>query len=563
MSFFDWIEIFIFVSLLLCIVPLLGNYMAQVFQGEKTILYAYLNPIENFTYRIAKIDPNEEMGWKKYIKAMLLFNLLGFLLLFIIQLLQSVLPLNQEHFRSVPWDLAFNTAISFVTNTNWQAYAGEGTLSILTQMGGLTVQNFLSAATGCSALLALIRGITRKSTATIGNFWVDFVRSIIYILLPLSFIFAVVLVSQGVVQTFSSYQKVITLEQHQQVIPLGPVASQVAIKQLGTNGGGFFNANSAHPFENPNALTNFLELLAIVLIPTALTYAYGSMIGSKRHGWLLFLAMFLLWSGGLIIAIYSELMPNPLMNAAPLMEGKETRFGLISSILWSVTTSATANGSVNAMLSSLSPLAGGVALFNIMLGELVFGGVGVGLCSMLMFVFLTIFLSGLMVGRSPEYRGKKIEKKEILWTIIAVLAPCLLILVGSGISSVVSMGIASLGNGGPHGLTEILYAFTSASGNNGSAFASLNANTMYYNLILGLVMVLARIAILVPSVAIGGLFAEKKTAPPSVGAISTDTVLFLFLLLGVILIVGALTFFPALTLGPLVEHLLMLKGQAF
>lgn len=537
--------------------------MSKVFQGERTFLHFLLEPLEKLSYWVGGIDIHVEMGWKTYVKALLLFNLFGFLALFLIQMTQNILPLNPQHFGAVSWPLSFNTAMSFATNTNWQSYAGETSLSYFTQMCGLTVQNFLSAATGNAALLALIRGITRKTTATIGNFWVDLTRTIIYLLLPLALIFALVLVSQGVIQTLSPYVEVETLEGGAQTIPRGPVATQVAIKQLGTNGGGFFNANSAHPFENPNALTNFLEVVAILLIPAALTYTYGSMVGSKRHGWILFSAMLLIWAGDLSLSLYSEHLHNPVLNASPLLEGKETRFGVMHTLLWSVSTTATANGSVNAMLSSLSPLSGGIALFNIMLGELAFGGVGVGLCSMIMFVLLTIFLAGLMVGRTPEYMGKKIEKREMQWVSLAILTPIALILIGSGFSIIFPEALSSLGNKGPHGLSEILYAFSSAAGNNGSAFAGLNANTAFYNVSLGFVMLIGRLSILIPSLAIAGGLAQKRTSPFSLGVFSTNTILFLILLMGVIIIVGALTFFPALSLGPIVEQILMLKGESF
>ena len=559
----DWIQILLFIVCLFCFVPLLGIYLTKIFKGESTFLHPLLRPLEKVSYRIAGINPNEEMGWRSYLKALLLFNLLGFLLLFALLLLQPLLPFNPQQMRSVPWPLALNIAMSFVTNTNWQAYAGETSLSYFSQMTGLTVQNFLSAATGNAALLALIRGICRKSSDTIGNFWADMVRTVVYLLIPLAIVLAIVLTSQGVVQTLSSYVEVTTLENGQQTIPLGPAASQIAIKQLGTNGGGFFNTNSAHPFENPSGVTNFLELLAIVLIPSALTYAYGSLVGSRKHGWLLFLTMFFIWCSGLALSLYSEHLHNPIMDAAPLMEGKEMRLGVTQSLLWSVSTTATANGSVNSMLSSLSPIAGGVALFNIMLGELAFGGVGVGLSSMLMFVILTIFLMGVMVGRTPEYMGKKIEKREVQWVMIAVLVPSALILAGAGLSSICKQALAGLGNSGPHGLSEILYAFSSSAGNNGSAFAGLQANTDYYNILLALVMLLGRLSILVPSIAIAGQFVQKQPVPYSSGRFSTNTFLFLVLLLGVILIVGALTFFPALSLGPIIEQQLMLKGQAF
>lgn len=560
MGFTDLFELILFTALFICLTPLLGTYMANVFSGKATKTFGWL---ENFCYRMGGINPEEEMSWIEYGKALLLFNFLGFFSLFILQLIQAYLPLNPQNFEGVSWHLAFNTAMSFTTNTNWQSYGGENTLSYLTQMLGLTSHNYLSAATGMAALLALVRGLIRKTSETIGNFWVDLTRMVVYILLPLSIIMALVLVGEGVIQTFSPYVELETLEKAKQTIPLGPVASQIAIKQLGTNGGGFFNANSAHPFENPTPFSNLLEVLAIILIPAASVYTYGIFIGLKRHAWVLFATMFVLWGVGILIAFASEHIHNPVLGFYPNLEGQETRLGTSNSLLWAVTTTATANGSVNAMISSLSPLAGGVAMFNIMLGELVFGGVGVGLCSMIMLTLLTVFLSGLMVGRTPEYLGKKIEKREMQWVMMAVLMPGALILVGAGISCVLPIALSSLGNQGPHGLSEILYAFTSCAGNNGSAFAGLNANTPYFNLTLGTVMFLARVSIILPSLAVAGLLAKKKITPPSVGTFSTESFLFFVLLLSVILIVGALTFFPALSLGPIVEQLLMLEGQAF
>jgi K+-transporting ATPase ATPase A chain len=503
------------------------------------------------------------MSWTDYAKSLFLFNVFGFIWLFFLLLFQGYLPLNPQHFKGTSWPLAFNTAMSFITNTNWQSYAGETTLSYFTQMIGLTSQNFLSAATGMTALLALTRGIGRKTIDTIGNFWVDLVRMVVYLLLPLSIVIALVLVGEGVIQNLSSYVKVTTLENTEQTLPMGPVASQAAIKLLGTNGGGFFNANSAHPFENPSMLSNLLGMLAIMLIPTASVYAYGIMIGSKKHAWLLFLVMLLFWSGGVFLSNYSEHIRNPIVDAYPLLEGKETRFGISNSLLWSVSTTATSNGSVNAMMSSLSPLAGGVALFNIMLGGLIFGGVGVGLCSMFMLTILTVFLCGLMVGRTPEYFGKKIEKREIQWVMVAVLAPGALVLTGAGISSIFPEVLSNAASQGPHGLTELLYAFSSAAGNNGSAFASLNSNTTYFNIILAIVMLLGRISIILPSLAIAGLLAKKKTIPQSAGTFSTNSGLFFIMLVSVILIVTVLTFFPSLSLGPIIEHLLMLEGRSF
>jgi K+-transporting ATPase ATPase A chain len=519
--------------------------------------------IERGIYKLCKIDPLEEMAWQKYAGALLAFNALGFLIVFLLQITQSKLLLNPQKLTSVPWILAFNTAVSFMTNTNWQSYAGETTLSYLTQMLGLTVQNFLSAATGIAVFLALTRGIIRKTINTIGNFWADVVKSVVYILLPLSIVLSLILVSQGVVQTFNHYTEATTLEGAKQIVPLGPAASQIAIKQLGTNGGGFFNANSAHPFENPTPLSNFLEMLSLLLIPAALTYTYGIMVKNKRHGQIIFAVMLFLLLAGLTLSLYAEYTGNPLLGNAISLEGKETRFGVVNSILWSTSTTAVSNGSVNAMHSSLSPLAGGVAMFNIMLGEIIFGGVGSGMYGMLLFILLTIFLAGLMVGRTPEYLGKKIEAKEIQMTIVGILAPSAVILVGAGVAAVLPAALSSLANKGPHGLSEILYAFASAAGNNGSAFAGLNANTDFYNLTLAVTMLIGRFAVILPCLVIAGSLAAKKITPFSAGTFTTDNLTFAIILIGVILIVGALTFFPALALGPIIEHLLMLGGRAF
>lgn len=552
----DWMVLFVFAASLVGTTIALGSYIYRLSVGRQ-------GRVEGYFYRLAGVNGSIEMSWTDYGKALFQFNLWGLLVLFLIQILQGYLPLNPQNLPNVPWPLAFNTAASFVTNTNWQAYAGETTLSYFTQMIGLTVQNFVSAATGLGALLVLCRGISRKNTKTVGNFWTDLVRSTLYLFLPLAVIMAIILAEEGVIQNFSPYVEVTTLEGAKQIIPMGPAASQVAIKQLGTNGGGFFNANSTHPFENPTAFSNFLQLLAILAIPAALTYAYGRIIGSPRHGWLLFAIMFLLWGAGLAVSIASEQLHNPVLEAFPNMEGKETRLGVGNSLFWSTATTATSNGSVNTMHDSLTPLSGGVALFNIMLGELLFGGVGVGLCSMIMFVLLTVFLCGLMVGRTPEYLGKKIEKREIQWVIVAVLTPVALILLGTSSSLLMPSALSSLANSGPHGLSELLYAFSSPAGNNGSAFAGFNANTTYFNLYLGMVMIIARIAIILPSLALGGLLGNKGVSPPSSGTFSTNTLPFFVLLCCVILIVGALTFFPALVLGPIVEHFLMLDGRSF
>ena len=450
-----------------------------------------------------------------------------------------------------------------MTNTNWQSYAGETMLSHLVQMAGLTVQNFLSAATGIAVAIVLIRGLSRKTTEKLGNFWVDGIRSIVYILLPLSIIFSIILVSQGVVQTFAANINASTLEGTEQIIPLGPAASQVAIKQLGTNGGGFFNANGAHPFENPTPFSNFLQMLAIFLIPAGLTFTYGRFAGSNRQGWTVFTAMFILFAAGLIISLWSEYNPNPQMHIAGNMEGKETRFGIANSILFSVVTTDASCGAVNSMHDSFTPISGLVAMFNIMLGEVIFGGVGAGLYGMILFIILTVFIAGLMVGRTPEFLGKKIEAFEVKMAMISVLAPCVVILVFSAWAVSSASGLASLNNAGPHGLSEILYAFSSAAGNNGSAFAGLNTNTVFYNLAMGTAMLIGRFGIIVPVIAIAGSMARKKITPPSSGTFSTKSWLFILLLIGVILIIGGLTFFPAIALGPVVEHLLMNAGITF
>jgi len=553
------IEPLLLLLLLLIITPLLGTYLAWVFTGRCT----FLRIAESVCYKIAGVDPSIEMSAWEYAKQLFSFTLLGFIGLFLLLVWQDYLPLNPQHLPAVSWSLAFNIASSFVTNTNWQSYAPETTLSYFSQMAGLTVQNFLSAATGLCALLVLTRGLIRRKMDTVGNFWADLVRSILYLFLPLAIVSALILVSQGVIQNELPYINITTLEGMQTSVPMGPAASQIAIKQLGTNGGGFFNANSAHPFENPTALSNLLETFFIVMIPAALVYMYGIMINSKKRGLVLFTIMLLLWAAGLGLASIAEETHNPLFNTSTLLEGKETRFGVMNSLVWSTVTTCTANGSTNVALSSLSPLAGGVSLFNIMLEELIFGGVGVGLASMIMFVILTIFLSGLMVGRTPEYLGKKIERTEVQWAIFAILTPSALILLGTGISIALPETLGSISNLGPHGLTEILYAFASCAGNNGSAFAGFNANTEYYNIALGMIMLISRVAILLPSIAIGGLLVNKKVSPLTAGTLTTNTVLFAFMLTAVILIISALTFFPALALGPIAEQFLMSGKRAF
>ena len=559
----DFIQIILFFALLIGLTPLLGNFMFKVFTGSKHIMSPVFGWLEKLTYRSSGIDPDEETNWKSYTFSLLMFNFIGFLFVFLIQLFQAQLPLNPANLPNVSWHSAFNTSVSFMTNTNWQGYSGETTLSYFVQMIGLTVQNFVSAATGIAVLLALIRGLARKTTDKLGNFWTDLTRSTIYILLPLSIIFAVVLVGQGVVQNFKSYDTVQTLQGATQVIPMGPAASQIAIKQLGTNGGGFFNANSAHPFENPTPFSNLLEMLALLLIPAALTFTYGKMVGSTRQGWTIFKAMLILLVIGLGISLYAEYSTNPIFGNLHLMEGKETRFGITNSVLWSTATTAVSNGSVNAMHDSLSPLSGMVAMINLMLGEIIFGGVGSGLYGMVIFIIITVFIAGLMVGRTPEYLGKKIQKYEVQMAIIAVLAPNIVILLFAAWASVSAPGLSSLNNSGPHGLSEILYAYASAAGNNGSAFAGLNANTVFYNLTIGIGMLIGRFGIIIPVMAIAGSMGMKKITPSSAGTFHTDNWLFIGLLIAVILIVGGLTHFPALSLGPIVEHLLMNNGITF
>ncbi|RIK43244.1 MAG: potassium-transporting ATPase subunit KdpA, partial [Chloroflexi bacterium] len=534
-----------------------------VYTGQPTWLTPVLRPVEKLIYRSSGVKTEEEMRWTTYTSALLVFNIFGFLVLFALQLAQPFLPLNPAALPAVSWHLAFNTATSFMTNTNWQAYGGEVTLSYFTQMMGLAVQNFVSAATGMAVLIALTRGLTRRSATSIGNFWVDLVRTVLYILLPLSILLALALVSQGVVQTFAPYTQVRTLAGEVQTLPLGPAASQIAIKQLGTNGGGFFNTNSSHPFENPTPLSNFLEMLSILLIPAALTYTYGVMVGSRRQGWVIFAAMLVLFVAGLAVTLSAEYSANNVLGIAGPLEGKEVRFGIANSALWATATTAASNGSVIAMHDSLMPLAGLVPLLNIMLGEVIFGGVGAGLYGMLVFVVLTVFIAGLMVGRTPEYLGKKIEAREVKMAILAVLLPSACILLFSALAAVTGPGLAGRTNGGPHGLSEILYAFSSGAGNNGSAFAGLNANTPFYNLLLAVAMWIGRFGVILPTLAIAGSMASKRVTPPSPGTFPTDGALFGSLLVAVVLVVGALTFLPALSLGPIVEHFLMQAGRVF
>jgi len=566
----DLIMYALYLVLLLLMAWPLGKYMAKVFTQERTLFDVVLNPIEKIIYRIAGVKETEEMNWKQYVVALLIFNFFGMMMVYLIQVWQDVLPFNPEQLAGVdPWHLALNTAISFMTNTNWQSYTPESTMSYFTQMTVLTVQNFLSAATGLTVAIAFIRGLTRKNATTIGNFWVDMVRSVVWVLLPLAIVFSIVLVQQGVLQNLSPYATVQTLDGGaEQKLAMGPVASQEAIKMVGTNGGGFFNANSAHPFENPTPVSNFLEMLSMFLIPAGLVFTFGHMAKDKRQGYAIIGAMTILFMIMLGTMYMSESYGNPILSSIGVdsptsMEGKEVRFGIAGSALFSTITTATSTGAVNAMHDSYTPLGGLVAMLQIKLGEIIFGGVGSGFYSMMMFVIITVFIVGLMVGRTPEYLGKKIEAWETKMATIAILIPSVLILIGSGIASVIDQGTAVLNNAGPHGLSEILYAFASAAGNNGSAFAGLSANTPFYNLMLAFNMYVGRFSVIIPALAIAGSMATKKISPPGPGTFPTTGWLFVALLVSVVLIVGALTFLPVLSLGPIIEQLLMLQGTTF
>jgi K+-transporting ATPase ATPase A chain len=566
----DILQFVAYAAIILACTPFLGGFMAKVFTGEKTFITPVIRPLVRLIYAICGVDETVEQNWKRYAGNLLLFSVIGTIVTYAMLRLQQYLPFNPQSMPAVPADLAMNTAISFNTNTNWQAYGGEGTMSYFSQMAALATHNFISAATGLAVAIALVRGFARKTTKTIGNFYVDLTRGVLYVLLPISIIGALVLVWQGVPQTLGAYVDAHTLEGAKQTIALGPVASQEVIKELGTNGGGFFNANSAHPYENPTPLSNFLEDLLIFLIPAALVDAYGRMIGWRKQAYAIYGAMGILFLVGLAVAYWTEAAPNPALahiagydTAQGNMEGKEVRFGLADSVLWAVTTTDTSCGAVNAMHDSLMPLAGMVPMINIMLGCIVFGGVGSGLYGILLHVILAVFIAGLMVGRTPEYLGKKIESREIKLAIFAILALTVGILIFSAIAVVSPAGLAGLGNAGPHGLSEILYAFSSADGNNGSAFGGLSANSLFYNTMLGAMMLIGRFMVIVPILAIAGSFAAKKTIPPSSGTFPTDTGLFVALLIGVILIVGGLTFFPAVALGPVVEHLALQSGKLF
>lgn len=564
MNIYDWLQILLFLTVLILLVKPLGSYMARVYQNERLFLDPILGPVERFMYRVSGIDPKSEMNWKTYAIAMLLFNAVGLLFVYLLQRTQGFLPLNPQSLTAVTPDSSWNTAVSFATNTNWQGYGGEVTMSYLTQMLGLTVQNFVSAAAGMAVLVALIRGIVRYSTKEIGNFWVDMTRSTIYILIPLSLILSVALVSQGVVQTFNQYQTVSPLQSGEQILAVGPAASQIAIKQLGTNGGGFFNVNSAHPFENPTPFSNFLEMISILLIPAALCYTYGKMVGDTRQGWGLLIAMTLVFVALLGLTVWAEQSSNPAIEAMGVvggnMEGKEVRFGIVNSALWATATTAASNGSVNSMHDSFMPLGGLVPMVMMQLGEIIFGGVGSGLYGMLAFVIIAVFVAGLMVGRTPEYLGKKIEAYEMKMASIIILIPVIVVLVGTAISLISEAGRATIYNPSAHGFSEVLYAFSSAGNNNGSAFAGLGANNPFYNTALGFAMLFARYWLAIPILAIAGSLASKKKVPVSGGTLPTHTPLFIAWLIGVIIIVGALSYLPALALGPIVEHLMIFGG---
>ncbi|MDB5643562.1 MAG: potassium-transporting ATPase subunit KdpA [Hyphomicrobiales bacterium] len=569
MSLIGWVQICLTLALVLAAAMPLGAYMAKVFSGGQTFIAPVLRPLEHGFYRVAGVDPDKEQGWLAYALSVLAFSLVGFASLYAILRLQAYLPWNPQGFDGVAPDLAFNTAVSFVTNTNWQAYGGETTMSHFSQMAGLAVHNFLSAAAGLAMAMAVTRAFARSGSATLGNFWVDLTRATLYVLLPLSILVALAFVALGVPQTLDGSADATTLEGARQVIALGPIASQEAIKQLGTNGGGFLNANSTHPFENPNALSNALSIFSMLVVSTALPITFGRMVGARRQGFALLAAMALLLVAGVAIVYAAETSGNPLLSALGVdpsmgnMEGKEVRFGQAMTALFVAVTTGLSCGAVNAMHASLTPLGGLVPLMLIQLGEVLPGGVGSGLYGMIVFAVLAVFVAGLMVGRTPEFLGKKIEAREMKLAMLAVLILPLVILGFSSVAAMLPAALASLANAGPHGLTEILYAYSSAAGNNGSAFAGLSANTPWFNTTLGLSMALGRFAYVVPVLAIAGSIAAKTRAPVSAGTFPTDTPLFVGLLVGIILILGGLQFFPALALGPIVEHVLMLAGQTF
>ncbi|MFL5286256.1 MAG: potassium-transporting ATPase subunit KdpA [Rhodopila sp.] len=569
MTINGWLQIALFCVLLVLLVKPLGGYMTRVFAGGKTFLSPVLRPLETGIYRLCGVRETEEQHWITYALAMLAFTFAGFIVLYGLQRLQAVLPLNPQHLDAVSPDLAFNTSVSFVSNTNWQSYVPETTMSYLVQMAGLTVHNFVSAATGIALALALIRGFARRSARTVGNFWVDLTRCVFYVLLPICIVAVLFMVWQGVPQNLSAYTDVTTLEGGKQLIAQGPVASQEAIKMLGTNGGGFFNANSAHPFENPTALTNLLQILLIFAIGASLTNVFGRMVGSQRQGWAIFAVMAVLFLAGVATLYASEAAGNPLLAHLPLdhaagnMEGKEVRFGIPNSALFATITTDASCGAVNTMHDSLTPIGGMVPMVNIMLGEIIFGGVGSGLYGMLLFVIIAMFVAGLMVGRTPEYLGKKLEAKEVKMAMLGILILPLSILGFTALAVVIPAGVSALANAGPHGFSEALYAYVSATGNNGSAFAGLSANTPFWNSTLGLAMFIGRFLMIVPMLAIAGSLAAKKIVPASVGTFPTDGGLFVGLVVGVILITGGLTFLPSLALGPIVEQFAMHGGTTY
>ncbi|RVC47157.1 MAG: potassium-transporting ATPase subunit KdpA [Mesorhizobium sp.] len=567
MTLNGWIQILVYCGIVVLLVKPLGGYLYRVFNGERTLLSPILGPVERGLYRISGTSDREEQHWTIYAAGIMVFSLASFLLLYALQRLQGVLPYNPAGMTAVEQNLAFNTAASFVTNTNWQNYGGESTMSYLVQMAGLTVQNFVSAAVGIAIAVALIRGFARASSKSIGNFWVDVTRCTLYILLPLCVPLTLVYVWLGMPQTLGPYVDATTLEGARQTLALGPVASQVAIKMLGTNGGGFFNANAAHPFENPNAISNLIQMVTIFALGAALTNVFGRMVGNQRQGWAILAAMGALFVAGVAVCYWAEASGNPLVHALGIdggnMEGKETRFGIPASALFAVITTAASCGAVNAMHDSFTAIGGLVPILNMQLGEVIVGGVGAGFYGILMFIVVAVFVAGLMVGRTPEYLGKKIEAKEVKMAMLAILCLPLAMLIFTAIAVVLPRAVASMGNGGPHGFSEVLYAYTSAAANNGSAFGGLTGNTPWYNITLGIGMLMGRFLVIIPALAIAGSLVAKKTVPASAGTFPTDGPLFVGLLVGVILIVAGLTFFPALAIGPIVEHLAMIHGQTF
>ncbi|ANN56956.1 potassium-transporting ATPase subunit KdpA [Mesorhizobium loti NZP2037] len=567
MTLNGWIQILVFCGIIVLLTKPLGFYMHRVFNGDRTLLSPIFGPLERGLYRICGTSEREEQHWTAYAVALLLFNLAGFLVLYGLQRLQGSLPYNPAGMGAVDPALAFNTAASFVTNTNWQNYGGESTMSYLLQMAGLTVQNFVSAATGIAIAIALIRGFARASGKSIGNFWVDMTRCTFYVLLPLCIVLTLVYVWLGIPQTIGPYVDATTLEGAKQTIALGPVASQVAIKMLGTNGGGFFNANAAHPFENPDAISNLIQMVTIFALGAALTNVFGRMVGNQRQGWAILASMGVLFIAGVAVCYWAEAVGNPLVHALGIdggnMEGKETRFGIALSALFAVITTAASCGAVNAMHDSFTALGGMIPLINMQLGEVIVGGVGAGFYGILMFIVVAVFVAGLMVGRTPEYLGKKIEAKEVKMAMLAILCLPLAMLIFTAIAVVLPSAVASMANGGPHGFSEVLYAYTSAAANNGSAFGGLSGNTPWYNITIGIGMLMGRFLVIIPALAIAGSLAAKKTVPASAGTFPTDGPLFVGLLIGVIVIVGGLTFFPALAVGPIIEHLAMIHGQTF